>query len=55
MLNRMHEISKEVGLKIKKRKTEVITEYAQRDKLTLEGENIDNVESFMYLGTIVSN
>ena len=56
MLNRMHEISKEVGLKINKRKTEVIrTEYAQRDEFTLEGKNINEVESFRYLGIIVSN
>ena len=52
----MHEISKEVGLKINKRKTEVMrTKYAQRDELTLEGENINEVESFKYLGTKNSN
>ena len=36
MLTRMHEISKEVGLKINKIKTAVVrSEYALRDELTL--------------------
>ena len=56
LLSRMHEISREVGLKINRRKTEIMrTEYSLRDEITLEGERIDEVESFKYLGTMICN
>ena len=49
MLNRIHEISKEVGLEINKRKTEIMrTEYIQREELSVEGDNINEVESYKY-------
>ena len=56
LLSRMNEISQEVGLKINRRKTEMMrTEHAREDEITLEGERINDVESFKYLGTIISN
>ena len=56
LLTRMHEISQEVGLKINTRKTEIMrTEYALEDEITLEGERVNEVESFKYLGTMISN
>ena len=49
LLSRMNEISQEVGLKINRRKTEMMrTEHAREDGITLEGERINDVESFKY-------
>ncbi|XP_068231941.1 uncharacterized protein [Palaemon carinicauda] len=52
----MQRISHELSLNINRKKTEMMrTEYAMEDEISLEGERSNEVESFEYLGTMISN
>ena len=56
LLDRMQDISKEVGLKINIGKTEIMrTEHADRDEITIDNQEVNEVEQFKYLGTLVAN
>ena len=54
-LTRLAKISAKTGLRISKSKTKVMRIYTRKaDKLALDGEAIDEVENFTYLGSNIS-
>ena len=50
MLERLHQISGRIGLKINTSKTQFMTNLVVSDKIQIEGYNIDQVTTYKYLG-----
>ena len=54
MLEELDREGKNVGLRINTSKTKIMTTEPERDPLKINGEEIDYVEEFVYLGQIIS-